>query len=328
MAGKQKSPNKKTDNVKNKNSSNWKNENYLTVWGWMTNVLKLNGNKLLVYALINGFSGEFRGSTRYIATALNMSRRTVFNALENLTTSGLITKKEVGQFCIYSVVPMQNLHTTYENFAPNINIGINKDIDSGSSAEIPLQNFEPQTTTTSFINKCKSLGYSFDDATAQKITAGIDPSWLSGAFTYPEYIAGVILENYAEKPFEQRRKLFRSLLAKEDRKNDYPAWRENRETEAKEQHQRKEQEKADRERQRALSAIKNNKDKTCTNCGTAFEDIDVRGSCPSCGWFYSLDEEKMVFVFCEHKSLSEAFDNMLRDKYGNATEIPSEDIEF
>jgi hypothetical protein len=46
----------------------------------------------------------------------------------------------------------------------------------------------PETTTTIFINGCKSLGYSLEHAWAREVTAGMDPSWLSGAFTYPEYI--------------------------------------------------------------------------------------------------------------------------------------------
>ncbi|WP_461257677.1 hypothetical protein, partial [Treponema sp. R80B11-R83G3] len=74
----QRSSPKKTADVR-KNRRN--DENYFIVYNWMTSRIKLSGNGLLVFALIYSFSNvgkkEFHGSAGYIASALNMSRRTV-----------------------------------------------------------------------------------------------------------------------------------------------------------------------------------------------------------------------------------------------------------
>ena len=48
-----------------------KNENYITILGWMVNNLELKGNELILFAIIHGFSRdgdtEYYGSQRYIA---------------------------------------------------------------------------------------------------------------------------------------------------------------------------------------------------------------------------------------------------------------------
>ena len=72
--------------------------NYVNIQGWMCSKLRLNGNELLVYALIYGFSqdgiSEFSGSRSYIATWFNISLPTVDKALNNLINKGLIAKRE------------------------------------------------------------------------------------------------------------------------------------------------------------------------------------------------------------------------------------------
>ena len=77
-----------------------KNENFITVLGFMVNDLKLSGNELLLYALIHGFSqdGEsrFTGSLTYIQKCLNLkSKTTVINLINSLISKDLITKNTV-----------------------------------------------------------------------------------------------------------------------------------------------------------------------------------------------------------------------------------------
>lgn len=73
------------------------NDNYITIFGWMTNELGLSGNELNIFALIYGFSqdGEswFQGNRRYIAETLNITRPTVDRALISLQEKGLIIKQ-------------------------------------------------------------------------------------------------------------------------------------------------------------------------------------------------------------------------------------------
>lgn len=75
-----------------------KQENYITIQGWMVTDLGLSGNELLCYALIYGFSqdgeSKFQGSSKYICNWLNISQPTALNILKKLCEKGLIEKIE------------------------------------------------------------------------------------------------------------------------------------------------------------------------------------------------------------------------------------------
>jgi ribosomal protein S27AE len=173
---------------------------------------------------------------------------------------------------------------------------------SGVVSQLPL------TTTTAFIILCKTLGYSLDRQTARKVTADLDPAWLSGAFTYPEFIAGIILKNYAEKPLEEKRKLFRKLiLDAEERKDEYPQWRESEIAGAAKQEKQRRQEAADDEKRRKLDEARADKPKICGNCGKPLAPESDRGNCPSCGYEFSFDEKSCAYRFSEQRSLSDEF---------------------
>jgi biotin operon repressor len=70
------------------------NNGYINIQGWMINELKLKGNELILYALIFGFSqdgqSKFYGSTRYIESALGISRISVMTLLNKLKQKGYI----------------------------------------------------------------------------------------------------------------------------------------------------------------------------------------------------------------------------------------------
>lgn len=67
---------------------------YITILDWMVNKLNLSGTKLLIYALIYGFSQDgttwFTGSIPYIQSWTHCARQTVVASLNNLRTAGLI----------------------------------------------------------------------------------------------------------------------------------------------------------------------------------------------------------------------------------------------
>lgn len=77
----------------------------------MVTELGLSGNRLLIYALIHGFSKdgvhEFRGSINYICEWTNLTRNTVISVLKSLVDDGLITKREFIEnnvkFCAYQI---------------------------------------------------------------------------------------------------------------------------------------------------------------------------------------------------------------------------------
>ena len=88
-----------------------KNENYITIQGWMLNELGLKGNSLIIYATIYGFSQtnncEFTGSANYLAEWCGCSRQTVMTTLNKLVEDKLLIKQEEFRnnvkFCSYSV---------------------------------------------------------------------------------------------------------------------------------------------------------------------------------------------------------------------------------
>lgn len=67
---------------------------YITILDWMVNKLNLSGAKLLIYALIYGFSQDgttwFIGSIPYIQSWTKSSKQTVVASLKNLRAAGLI----------------------------------------------------------------------------------------------------------------------------------------------------------------------------------------------------------------------------------------------
>ena len=74
----------------------FKNNNTITISGWMVNELKLSGNDLILYAMIYGFSqdgeSEYYGSLNYICSAINCSKPTAIKTLNSLIDKGLIFK--------------------------------------------------------------------------------------------------------------------------------------------------------------------------------------------------------------------------------------------
>lgn len=73
-----------------------KDNNFITIQGWMRTKLNLKGNELLIYALIYGFSQDgnsrFKGSRKYIADWCGCSLDTVDRSLSSLIDKGLLTK--------------------------------------------------------------------------------------------------------------------------------------------------------------------------------------------------------------------------------------------
>lgn len=75
-----------------------KNENFITIQGWMVNELGLSGNDLICYALVYGFSqdeeSEFSGSLSYVAGCLNITKQNARKVLLRLVEKGLIAKRD------------------------------------------------------------------------------------------------------------------------------------------------------------------------------------------------------------------------------------------
>ena len=75
-----------------------KRDDYILILAPMVTELKLNGNNLIIFALIYGFckdgAHKFNGSIDYICRWTNLSRPTVISTLKTLTECGYINKEE------------------------------------------------------------------------------------------------------------------------------------------------------------------------------------------------------------------------------------------
>lgn len=73
-----------------------KDNNFVTIQGWMRTKLGLKGNELLAYAVIYGFSqtdgAKFTGSRKYLAEWCGCSMATIDRTLNSLVDKGLISR--------------------------------------------------------------------------------------------------------------------------------------------------------------------------------------------------------------------------------------------
>jgi len=147
---------------------------------WMTGELGLTGNRLLVYALVHGFSreglGEFYGSAQFIADLLGITKRQTLTILNDLTKDGLLVKVEAirdgVRYCIYRTRPgvVKKFHQGGEKISPGGGEKIspnNKDIDFADASSISGINKEITP------RDARAVGASFDFAQALR-QAGVD----------------------------------------------------------------------------------------------------------------------------------------------------------
>ena len=74
------------------------NDDYIVIHGWMITELGLSGKKLLIYALIHGYSKdnkhEFCGSLEYIGKWIGSKRQHICTYLREMVKDGLLSKRE------------------------------------------------------------------------------------------------------------------------------------------------------------------------------------------------------------------------------------------
>ena len=143
-----------------------KNENYITIQGWMLNELGLKGNSLIIYATIYGFSQtnncEFTGSANYLAEWCGCSRQTVLTTLNKLVEDKLLIKQEEFRnnvkFCSYSV----NLTGCQNSLHNNIDINNrNKTIEDNIDKKNSKKKSKIDIKIESIEKKC--LEYDLED---------------------------------------------------------------------------------------------------------------------------------------------------------------------
>lgn len=95
-----------------------KNNNYITIQGWMVNELNLKGNELIVYAIIYMFSQtenqKFAGSLKYLSEWCNSSKESMRKVINSLVEKKLIEKKSFKEnnltYCEYHTTKLDKVY--------------------------------------------------------------------------------------------------------------------------------------------------------------------------------------------------------------------------
>ena len=143
-----------------------KDENFISIQGWMVNRLNLKGNELIAYAVIYGFSqdGEsmYTGSRRYLADWCGCSVKTVGNALASLVAKGLISKhdKTVNgvHLCDYSITMVGK---NFPGGREKTSLGVGKNFPGGRE-KTSLHNIEDNIDVDTIEDKKERKRHSFD----------------------------------------------------------------------------------------------------------------------------------------------------------------------
>jgi hypothetical protein len=160
---------------------NVKDNNFIAIQGWMRTKLNLKGNRLLIYALIYGFSqnGEsrFRGSRKYISDWCGCSLDTVDRTLNTLVGKGLIAKyphtddngsRLVDYAAILTAIPSTPVQVPEQAPTPTQDTAAAQDTwadATGTTTEqsqLPIANPEPEPQPTPQPKKTRKTN-SFDD---------------------------------------------------------------------------------------------------------------------------------------------------------------------
>ena len=140
-----------------------KENNYITIPGFLRTRLDLKGSELIITALIYGYSQDgnswFMGKTEYIAEWAGITDKNVLRSLKSLTEKGILEKKEMfvnnkAKRCYYrfnfECVELQNSTVAgYQNSTVNNN-NIDNNIDNNIKPENEFPGFfdESQQSNT------------------------------------------------------------------------------------------------------------------------------------------------------------------------------------
>ena len=128
-----------------------KENNYITIPGFLRTRLDLKGSELIITAIIYGYSQDgnswFMGKTEYIAEWAGITDKNVLRSLKSLTEKGILEKKEMfvnnkAKRCYYrfnfECAELQNSTVAgYQNGTVNNNINNNIKKDAKASKENP-----------------------------------------------------------------------------------------------------------------------------------------------------------------------------------------------
>lgn len=179
-----------------------KDENYISIQGWMITKLGLKGNELLIYAIIYGFSQTedqtFNGSLQYLADWTNSTKQGVTKNLKSLVEKGYIVKDDKYinnvKFCEYYATELngvlnkveQGMQQSLTGYTTKFNTGmqqsltnnINNNIINKLDNIIELKDNVPYQEIVDYLNNSAGTNYrSSSKKTQQLIKARINEGY-------------------------------------------------------------------------------------------------------------------------------------------------------
>lgn len=183
-----------------------KPENYITIQGWMVTELGLRNNRLLLYALIYGFSQDgksgYSGKQDYLLEWLDCSRSVLYNYIKELKTKGLLREvmTPTGQKLLQAVRVLKCANSVHnvqkmdigcpENGHLPINNNIDNTIDiyggSGINIDTSVKSPPPPPTVEEIDAYCRELGNGIDAKRFHDYYTSRGWRWREGPITEPE----------------------------------------------------------------------------------------------------------------------------------------------
>lgn len=163
-----------------------RDDNFITIQGWMRTKLNLKGNELLVYSIIYGFSQtenqRFTGSLQYLADWCGATKQGILKNLKSLLEKGFIKKEEkivngvklVDYYSTEFNTPLNSVeYPIKQSLIHNIEDKHIDNIDKNNSKEL-LQEFnfgktKKKAKKDNLFTKCVSLIDTYDFSRREKI---------------------------------------------------------------------------------------------------------------------------------------------------------------
>ena len=207
-------------------------ENYITVQGWMKTELGLKNNRLLLYALLWGFSqdgkGGYTGRQDYLMEWLDCSRSALDNYTKELMAKGLVVKaaNSTGQRILRAIRPVKCPNSGHDvqnmdNGCPNSGHGnaqildngcpnsglptiynniYNNTIIGGGNIDTSVKQPPPPPTVEEIEAYCREIGNGIDAKRFHDYYSLRDWKWREGPITEPEKWQAVLRLWGKDKP--------------------------------------------------------------------------------------------------------------------------------
>jgi len=203
----------------------------------------------------------------------------------------------------------QNNHLLVIQSKQAVNVNVNDNVNDDDNVTDGVY-----SSSSIFYEDIKELakkhGFNLNENQAQNFINRLEPSLLAGKFNFIDYAAEKVKNS--GKPEEDHIKLFIKACEQEFFIDEFPEWRKNKEEETAAEEKRQQEEAEEQERLNRINQAKENYPETCDNCCASLAALEgLRGSCSSCGWDYSFNEEQESWEFYEHRSLTEEFKNII-----------------